>query len=107
MEFPELSNRLRALMVGRGMSGLMLAAATDIPAATINRYLNGNRVPKIDNLITLADFFGVSVDYLIGRQENFSDQFTEDVRDMVNRYTRASAKDRAAVDLILSDYDPA
>lgn len=106
MEFPELQKRLRALMEGRGLSGLMLSDATDIPAATINRYLNGNRVPKIDNMMTLADYFGVSVDYLIGRQDDVNDMYEADVQNMVRRYRMASAKDRAAVDLILSDYDP-
>ena len=37
---------------------------------TISRYETGEREPGINELIKLADYFGVSVDYLIGRTDN-------------------------------------
>ena len=37
---------------------------------TISRYETGEREPGIDELIKIADYFNVSVDYLIGRTEN-------------------------------------
>ncbi len=45
------------------------AEAVKIPNSTINRYETGIRVPDFDTLITLADFFDVSTDYLLGRTE--------------------------------------
>ncbi len=36
---------------------------------TINHYETGIREPDFDTLITLADFFDVSTDYLLGRTE--------------------------------------
>ena len=33
------------------------------------RYENGTAEPKFENLVKLADYFDVSVDYLLGRKE--------------------------------------
>lgn len=33
------------------------------------RYENGSAEPTLENLVKLADFFDVSVDYLLGRTE--------------------------------------
>lgn len=43
--------------------------ATDFNSSpqVLNNYENGKRQPDFDTLIKLADYFGVSVDYLIGR----------------------------------------
>lgn len=37
---------------------------------TISRYETGERQPGITELILLADYFDVSIDYLVGRTEN-------------------------------------
>ena len=36
---------------------------------TISRYENGEREPSISDLIKIADYFGVSLDYLVGRSD--------------------------------------
>lgn len=36
--------------------------------AAISQYENGKRLPEVDALIDFADFFGVSLDYLLGLQ---------------------------------------
>ena len=37
-----------------------------LTAAAISQYENGKRIPEIDTLVDFADFFQVSVDYLLG-----------------------------------------
>lgn len=34
---------------------------------TIGNFENGNKKPSLDMLIKLADYFNVSIDYLVGR----------------------------------------
>ncbi len=62
--------RLKELRKNKGISQLRLATELNTTQNTISRYETGEREPGIDELIKIADFFNVSVDYLIGRTEN-------------------------------------
>lgn len=44
-----------------------MAEILHISRQSYNFYENGQREPKIDMLLKMADYFGVSVDYLLGR----------------------------------------
>ena len=52
------------------MTQLKLAMELNTNQNTISRYENGEREPSIRDLIKIADYFNVSVDYLIGRTDN-------------------------------------
>ena len=41
----------------------------DIPYRTYRRYETGEREPVASILIKMADFYGVSIDYLVGRTD--------------------------------------
>ena len=62
--------RLNELRKKKGISQLRLATDLNTTQNTISRYETGEREPGIDELIKIADYFNVSVDYLIGRTEN-------------------------------------
>ena len=62
--------RLKELRKKKGISQLRLATDLNTTQNTISRYETGEREPGIDELIKIADYFNVSVDYLIGRTEN-------------------------------------
>ena len=62
--------RLKELRKKKGISQLRLATDLNTTQNTISRYETGEREPGIDELIKIADYFNVSVDYLIGRAEN-------------------------------------
>ena len=62
--------RLKEIRKTKGISQLKLALDLNTNQNTISRYETGEREPGIDELIKLADYFNVSVDYLIGRTEN-------------------------------------
>ena len=61
--------RLKELRKRKGISQLRLATDLNTTHNTISRYETGEREPGIDELIKIADYFNVSVDYLIGRTE--------------------------------------
>lgn len=71
-------NRIKDLREDRDLRQSDLAAATGIDQRTISNYETGKTSPDAYALIKLADYFGVSVDYLIGRTD--LDLFTEDRR---------------------------
>lgn len=62
------AERLKDLMQENNLGIKDLSEKTKIPRATINGWTLKITSPKIDNLITLADFFCVTVDYLLGRE---------------------------------------
>ena len=66
MTFPE---NLLKLRTERGLTQADVAKAIDIRTLTYQRYEYGEREPRLSKLIALADFFDVSLDYLIGRSE--------------------------------------
>lgn len=57
--------RLRELRKARGISQLKLAMDLNTNQNTISRYETGEREPGIAELVALADYFDVSIDYLL------------------------------------------
>ena len=47
-----------------------VAKETGISQGTMNEYSNGKKKPTIENLVKIADFLDVSVDFLLGRTTN-------------------------------------
>ena len=62
------ADRLKELMEEKGLNIKELSKKTKIPQSTINGWTLKVSSPKIDNLCTVADFFGVTTDYLLGRE---------------------------------------
>ena len=65
-------NRIRDLREDRDLRQSDLAKMVGIDQRTISNYETGKSNPDSDALIRLADFFNVSIDYLVGRvQQDF------------------------------------
>ncbi|MCM1194967.1 MAG: helix-turn-helix domain-containing protein [Corallococcus sp.] len=58
---------LKRLRESKGLSQLQLALKLGLNQNTVSRYENGQREADYQTLIMFADFFDVSIDYLIGR----------------------------------------
>ncbi len=61
---------LREIRKAKGISQLKLAMDLNTNQNTISRYETGEREPGINELIKIADYFNVSIDYLVGRTKN-------------------------------------
>ena len=66
----DLNKRLQQLKSERKLLQKDIAAAVHLSLRSYQRYENGQREPTADILITLADYFDVSLDYLVGRSDN-------------------------------------
>jgi transcriptional regulator with XRE-family HTH domain len=65
-----LGQRIREFREQTGMSQVALARALGASTNAINMLEAGSiRAPHIDRLIAIADLFGVSIDYLVGRTD--------------------------------------
>lgn len=62
--------KLKILRKDKGISQLKLALDLNTSQNTISRYETGEREPGINELIKIADYFDVSIDYLVGRTDN-------------------------------------
>lgn len=62
--------RLKEIRKSRGISQLKMAMDLNTNQNTISRYETGEREPGIVELIKIADYFNISVDYLLERTDN-------------------------------------
>ncbi len=62
-----LGENIRRLRQTRGMRQEELGSRIGVSKQSISNWENGNIVPSVDLLSLLADYFGVSTDYLLGR----------------------------------------
>lgn len=61
-------DRIRELREQSGLSQKEIAAELGMQLTQYRRYENGERKPAIDFLIQIADKYGVTLDYLVGRE---------------------------------------
>ena len=65
-----LSDNINALMEESGITNVDLGKALDLSDETIRSWRKGAKIPTVDKLLKLAEYFGVSLDDLMGRQLN-------------------------------------
>ncbi|MGE5605241.1 MAG: helix-turn-helix domain-containing protein [Bacteroidota bacterium] len=63
-------DRLRKLRKERNLSQDDVGQSLNLGGRTIGNYESGERLPALDTLVKLADFYEVSIDYLLGRTDN-------------------------------------
>lgn len=63
------SERLRELRKARRVPQNELAESVGVGLRAYRHYETGDREPKMATLIALADYFGVTLDYLVGRTD--------------------------------------
>lgn len=86
--------RLKELRKNERLTQTEIAKILDMPLMTYNNYENKKNEPTIATLCKLADFYGVSLDYLVGRN------FTYEVG-----YLTENQKTIIAITKDLSDYN--
>lgn len=64
-----LYERYELLKNELGLTDYRVSAETKISTATLTSWKNGAYIPKTDKLIILANYFNVSLDYLVGRSD--------------------------------------
>ena len=63
-------DRLIEIRRANNLTQKQLAAAVGLSEIGIQNYEGGRRKPAFDVLISLADYFDVSLDYLVGRSDD-------------------------------------
>lgn len=69
MEQISIGDRLRSLRIEKGVSQDQAAESCGISRIALARYETGTRAPRAEMVSRLADYYGVTVDYLLGRDD--------------------------------------
>lgn len=83
----KFSERFKLLRKERGLSQAALATELGFTKSSVNMYERGDREPGLESLETIADFFNVDMDYLLGKS------------DVQNRFLYTPASDAESVAL--------
>ena len=65
-----ISSRLKTLRLQNGVTQKTIADKIGVAPVSLQRFEYGTLKPKLETVIRLADFFNVSLDYLVGRTDN-------------------------------------
>lgn len=65
-----MNNNLRKLRKERKLTQIALQMQTGIEQALLSKYETGERIPPTETLLILAEFYNVSIDYILCRTEN-------------------------------------
>ena len=65
-----IAERLKILRKERGYTQQHVASGLNIGYTHYQKYEYGEKIPGRDKLIELADYFDVSIDYLLGRTDD-------------------------------------
>lgn len=69
--------RVRSLMKEKNMSQKELAEKAGITEASMSKYLSGERTPRVDVIVNLANALETTTDYLLGNDVNDCRSFIE------------------------------
>lgn len=65
----QMNTRFDELLKSKGVSRYQVFKATGVPQSSLSDFLSGKSTPKYENMKKLADYFGVSVEYLLGNEQ--------------------------------------
>lgn len=65
-----MKNNLKVLRKSRGYTQIAVQMKTGIEQALLSKFENGERVPPTETLLRLAEFYNVSIDYILCRTDN-------------------------------------
>lgn len=65
----KFDERMREIRKQKGLTQKEVGINTNLKERTIQNYELGTRRPTYETLIAIADFFDVSIDYLVGRSD--------------------------------------
>jgi len=83
--------RIRDLRIKNNMTQKDLAAAAGVTAVTVGNWENGNKKPSAEALARIADAFGVSMDYVVGRKDY---GFSSDEQNLILDYRNLDSHGR-------------
>lgn len=85
----KIGDRIKKLREENGLMQQDVCNTLDIEQSTLANYENNRRVPKTDILIKIANYYGVSLDFLVGMTYNRFNSYKGCLKDL-NKFLQQS-----------------
>lgn len=95
-----MKDRLKQCRLDAKYSQKYVALCVGVATPTVSMWENGVKTPSIDNLVRLADLYGTTVDYLVGRVDRSGKPArkarpaSQDARQLLADYEKLSKQGR-------------
>ena len=98
-----MSYRLQELREARGLSRTQIAEVLCLSRSGYSYYESGKRQPGPEVLSALADYYGVSTDYLLGASAAPQPALSREDGELLRRYHLLDERGRSLVDRVLAE----
>lgn len=92
-----LYKRIKELRLSYNLNQVQFANKLSVAKQTVSNWENNNIQPSIDMLLKISDFYGVTTDYLLGRDDKkyiCADHLTDDEIAHINQIIKDITKNR-------------
>lgn len=97
--------RLKQLISNSGKTSRNIAIDIGIAIPSLSRYASGERKPDLEYVVRIAQYFNVSVEWLLGISDEEAIKDSANVSlELVNLYEKASDDDKLIIQSILRKY---
>jgi transcriptional regulator with XRE-family HTH domain len=90
-------NNLKKYREEKGITQIRLSIEAGVSQETISAYENGKAFPSAETLIKMADFLGVSIDFLLDRSDNplvnTNKDINSEMMDIYNKLDKVQKED--------------
>lgn len=85
----QIYQNIETMLLIRGLSIRKLEQESGLARGTLNNIKKGS-MPSIDKIALIADYFGCSIDYLVGREKNIAPVNTDksDLSESLNELSK-------------------
>ena len=99
------------LMIENGYTQQSIALKLNTTQQTVSRWLKGQNEPDLIALYKLADIFNCSVDYLLGREDDFGiiksdvNEYTSAEKRIISIYRSLTEREKALFDNLVNSFE--
>ena len=94
--------KLKEIRTKKSLTQADVSARLKIATATYTRYETGERQMSYEVLLELSDFFGVSIDQILGRCDANPMVFTKDEIDLINKYRKLDERSQKSIQALVN-----
>jgi len=104
MDLTIFQQRFSSLLESNRFTKKDVALAVGVSPAAISRYLNGDRVPDLRGIVKISEYFNVSIDWLLGKDDDRYAPLPKDDRELIELYALSTPDDKRVIWAVLGKY---